>query len=531
MKRADLEARIQQALRLVKMNLPMMVPLIVQVRISLDMRVDTACVFPSGRMLVSPFFIAPMSTLQLAYLIAHEVMHLYLKSGERGKAFPNDHKIVNIAHDFIINHKLTQVFNMEPPCGGLKWDQFQYALDHHELLWDKYEQFQSLFDPIDEIPLEKMVIDLKEVIRLATPFYNRNYSKTSPQKNAKTEVTPDAAPSSPWDVLDQLNLPKLPEDSGQTEEENSETSEKTETEETSQQTDTPPQPPDGTVPDEIPDVLNNKQLELQQRMQDDDEVKKILDLLLDDVRTQKDELAMFPDMAPGELKQLIDGINKGIVQVAATKQALGNGELLAQILMGEDATIGSKDNEGGDDIWETGILRDAYRTPWELALQKWFDDSSPRTRSWAHASRRLGDRTDIALPGHQREGWTLNLVLDTSGSMTSVLPRMLGSIEQFARAASVTTIRILQCDVNVTVDKLVEIDDLAHFVAEGGGGSNMSPAMLRLADDPTVEHVIVLTDGRIYYPPSVPYDVLWALSEENDGFHPEYGRVIPIKQS
>ena len=166
--------------------------------------------------------------------------------------------------------------------------------------------------------------------------------------------------------------------------------------------------------------------------------------------------------------------------------------------------------------------------PWELALQKWFDDSGPRTRSWAHASRRLGDRTDIVLPGHQRDGWTLNLVLDTSGSMEWCLPRMLGSIEQFARAASVTTVRILQCDVEVTFDKLVEIDDLPHFQAQGGGGSDMSPAMLRLADDPTVEHVIVLTDGAIDYPPSVPYDVLWALPSEDDCFQPNYGRIIPV---
>ena len=116
MKCADLEARIQQAISLVKLHMPMMVPLIVQVRISLDMRIDTACVFPSGRMLVSPYFIAPMSSLQLAYLIAHEVMHLYLKTSERGKSFQNDHNIVNIAHDFIINHKLTQVFGIAPPC-------------------------------------------------------------------------------------------------------------------------------------------------------------------------------------------------------------------------------------------------------------------------------------------------------------------------------------------------------------------------------------------------------------------------------
>ena len=527
MNRADLEARIQQAIGLVKLHMPMMVPLIVQVRISLDMRVDTACVFPSGRMLVSPYFIAPMSSLQLAYLIAHEVMHLYLKSSKRGEAFPNNHKIVNIAHDFIINHKLTQIFGITPPCGGLNWEPFQNALSNSDYS-DEDERFPSLFKPLDNIPLEELVIDLKAFIIYATA-QRASKEPNNSQKEAQVAEEQLIDSSSPWDVLDQLNLPKLPDNESPSEENTQETPSTPEPKEAGQQQEPPSESADDNVPDEI-DLLDDKSLELQRRMQNDDEIQKVLDLLLDDVRTQEDEIAMFPEMEPGELKKLIDDINKGIVQVAAIKKASGNGEILAHILTGDKELAAHKGDSPGDSAWETGILHDAYYTPWELALQKWFDDAGPRTRSWAHASRRQGDRTDIALPGHQRNGWTLNLVLDTSGSMEDEIPRMLGSLEQFARAASVTTVRILQCDVNVTFDELVEIDDLAKFQAQGGGGSDMSPAMLRLADDPTVEHVIVMTDGWIDYPPTVPYDVLWALSEENDGFQPEYGRVIPITE-
>ena len=525
MKCADLEARIQQAISLVKLHMPMMVPLIVQVRISLDMRIDTACVFPSGRMLVSPYFIAPMSPLQLAYLIAHEVMHLYLKSSEREKAFKDSHNVVNIAHDFIINHKLTQVFGIDPPCSGLNWTPFQKALRDSDYYYED-ERFPSLFEPLDNIPLEELVIDLKAFIIYATAQRASKEPKNS-QKEAQEAEEQLIDSSSPWDVLDQLNLPKLPENEAPSEENTQETPSTPEPKESCPQQESRSESADDNILDEI-DLLDDESLELQQRMQNDDEIQKVLDLLLDDVCTQEDELTMFPEMEPGELKKLIDDIKKGIVQVAAIKKASGNGKILAGILIRDNELAENKGDSPGDTAWETGILHDAYYTPWELALQKWFDDAGPRTRSWAHASRRQGDRMDIALPGHQRDGWTLNLVLDTSGSMEDEIPRMLGSLEQFARAASVTTVRILQCDVNVTFDELVEIDDLAKFQAQGGGGSDMSPAMLRLADDPTVEHVIVMTDGWIDYPPTVPYDVLWALSEENDGFKPEYGRVIPI---
>ena len=131
MKRADLEAHIQHGVQLVKTFMPMMVPLIVQARISMDMRVETACVFPSGRILLSPHFIASMSPLELAYLIAHEILHLYYKTHEREGTF--DHNLVNIAHDFIINARLSKVFGIAPPGGGLDWSLFKNALYDNNL--------------------------------------------------------------------------------------------------------------------------------------------------------------------------------------------------------------------------------------------------------------------------------------------------------------------------------------------------------------------------------------------------------------
>src|SRR5262245_63712799 len=82
----------------------------------------------------------------------------------------------------------------------------------------------------------------------------------------------------------------------------------------------------------------------------------------------------------------------------------------------------------------------AYTPPWQLALQHWLDAVSPGPRSYGRPSRRGGDRDDIVLPGRKREGWTLHIVLDTSGSMIDTLPHILGLLATFSEASGVTDV-------------------------------------------------------------------------------------------
>ena len=295
----------------------------------------------------------------------------------------------------------------------------------------------------------------------------------------------------------------------------------------------PPPPPPPSPWDEL-DKLGFPHSEPQPAPKQKDDAQKLREkreqldeLLADDVRSTEEELELFPDERLAEIMKHTQNVQEGIRRAAAVKVALKRGDLLGK-LDGDSLGHGF---ETGDYSWETGLLQGDYHTPWELALQKWFDDAAPRTRNWAHASRRQGDRNDISLPGHAREGWTLHIVLDTSGSMLDDLPRMLGAIEHFARGAHVTQVHLIQVDTEVTADDFIELDSLAHFQALGCGGSDMSPAMQRLADDPTVQHVLVLTDGYVDYPPSVPYDVVWAVPPEYANFEPSYGKVIPIERN
>ena len=186
--------------------------------------------------------------------------------------------------------------------------------------------------------------------------------------------------------------------------------------------------------------------------------------------------------------------------------------------------------EGGGIARAVDIVRSCYAPPWEMAMQRWFDGLVTPKRSWGHASRRGAWRTDVVLPGRAQECYTLHVVLDTSGSMVEALPPILGKISVFARNVGMEQVHIVQCDAEVTKDEFVDIGRLENYRIAGYGGSNMSPAMLKLAEDPDVTAVLVVTDGYIRYPPeeNIPYDVLWCLPDTNEPETFPYGRTIHI---
>ena len=178
-------------------------------------------------------------------------------------------------------------------------------------------------------------------------------------------------------------------------------------------------------------------------------------------------------------------------------------------------------------------LRGLYRTPWEMALQRWLESVAPGERTFVRPSRRGADRADVVLPGRKREGWILNVVLDTSGSMTDEIPRALGAIADFCDAVAVDQIRLVQCDTAVTSDQFLSPAEVAAHTITGYGGSDLSPALHHLADDPHVKAVVVLTDGDIEYPEEeMPYDVLWLLpAAGSPSFRPSYGAVLTMQPS
>jgi len=238
-----------------------------------------------------------------------------------------------------------------------------------------------------------------------------------------------------------------------------------------------------------------------------------------DLINLEQERALFPEEtrhALGERQRLITQLAEqaaALVEIQRMVESTTSGDVLST----------------GITAFELHAAQVHYRPPWQRALQRWMDAVAPGQRSWARASRRGGQRSDIVLPGRKREGWTLHIVMDTSGSMTDTLALVLGAIASFCRASGVGEIHIVQCDTEVSVDEWLTPDELHRYRIAGYGGSDMSPAMHRLGADPEVEAALVITDGWIDYPTQpMPYDVLWVLTANCRRFNPPYGSVIPM---
>jgi predicted metal-dependent peptidase len=233
-----------------------------------------------------------------------------------------------------------------------------------------------------------------------------------------------------------------------------------------------------------------------------------------DVLDAQREKSMFPDDVAAQAEQ-----------VEAIKEAASSGLALARAV---GAMRGMRGEDPGAVSQVVNALRGIYRTPWEVILQRWMESVAPGERTFIRASRRGADRSDIVLPGRRREGWMLNVIVDTSGSMTDEIPRALGAIADFCDAVGMDQIRLLQCDVTVTGDELLSPSQLAEYSVTGYGGSDLTPAMQLLAADPQVTAVAIITDGDVQFPPdAMPYAVLWVLPPgRSAAFNPSYGRVV-----
>ncbi len=405
--RATLD-RIARGLRMVTVPLPHLSGLAAAVRVALDDSVPTMGIFASGRLVANRAFTARLSNPDLVFVLAHELLHLALRTHDR--AVGSSRLEFNYAHDYIINDILRHALGTQAiPAGGLDMPGAR------------------------ERSAEEIVLEMR-----------RNGSATQ----ARTQV---------WEgVIVTADQAMGSGKSGS--------------------------------PDQMGDVLDAAK-----------------------------ERAMFPESAEEQearARAVRDLAAKGM----AMAKALG-------ILRGRGLAPGGTEKN-------VRALRGIHRTPWQVALQRWLEGVSPGERTFQRASRRGADREDIVMPGRQRYSMLLNVVLDTSGSMSDALPAALGAIADFCEATGVDEIRVIQCDTAVTSDEMLSSTELADYAIKGYGGSDLTPALKALAEDPRVTAAIVITDGDISYPPDpMPYAVLWAVPGGTTTFAPPYGRVIAMGAS
>src|SRR5262245_24530861 len=111
-------SRILSGLRMVTVPLPHLAGLAAAVRVDLDDRVPTMGVFASGRVVANPAFAARLSGDDLVFVLAHELLHLALRTHDRARG--SGQLEFNYAHDYIINDMLRDALGAATiPAGGL----------------------------------------------------------------------------------------------------------------------------------------------------------------------------------------------------------------------------------------------------------------------------------------------------------------------------------------------------------------------------------------------------------------------------
>lgn len=404
--------RIGKGLRMVTVPLPHLAGLAAAVRVHLDWRVPTMGIFASGRLLVNPGFAARLKDNELVFVLAHELLHLALRTHDRARG--SGRLEFNYAHDYIINDILrTELGFTSIPAGGLDMPGARART------------------------AEDIVIEMR---RNAERMQSRTQVFEGKQTSVRRMFGQGGKPGEP-----------------------------------------------GQEDNEPGDVL-----------------------------ADKTEREMFPADAQELEKQKAE-----IEEIAARGRALAKAR---------EAMKGRGRAAGG----QTRVMlaqRGQFRPAWQHALQRWIESSAIGERTFTRPSRRSPERTDVVLPGRRRQSWMVNIVLDTSGSMTEAIPTVLGAIGDFCDAAGVDQVRLVQCDTAVTADVTLSPDELTSFEVSGFGGSDLTPAMLKFADDPQVSAVVVVTDGDIVFPADAPpYGVLWVLPQMAN-FNPPYGRVLTLDGS
>ena len=480
--------KLGAALSMTETLFPNAVTILTAMDVRLDERVTTAAVTSSGRMLISPKFLDTLTVQQTVFIIAHELYHILYGVFDRfdSKSPPHRRWLVNVAHDFIVNDMLEKKFaadSFNAHTGKLVKETSHpnksKFIPSDGLFWADYaESYKRIVGqdqpPLETFSLESLVFELERI------------SSVLPPGNPLDRMMRQEHSHQPWGtsmggLLDQLQIDCCDDSNSQ----DPSTADNSQT----------PSDDSGNFHD-LSDILSRRP-----------------ELLTDD-----EEAELFPDETAVERNSKRERIQSA-KELSSTRNAM------------EKSMNGGHGFTPGDGNAVVHALEGSWDTPWERALQKWLDDTTPPVRTWAKASRRAGNRTDVVLPGRLSDGYILNIVVDTSGSMADILPAAFGMIHSFGKNSGVHAVRIIQCDADVTADDTIDIDSITEFNVKGFGGSDMSPGLLRLADDPNVEAALVLTDGYIEYPPKekIPFDVLWCIFDwDASDFDPGYGDVIII---
>jgi len=447
---------LKNATYLVRINIPFLSELLDHVEFISSKEIETAGITATGKLIYNPEWISSLSLNDAMFIIAHEIMHLALRSHDRSER--EDSVLFNITHDFIINDRLKRLLNFQHvPANGLDWD-LEY----------------SGYYPLEDKSAEELLTFIRDVYndgRFEEDIFRKPWASDT---ESITKVYAD------------LNF---------------------------KNTIIKNQP----FADKLRDLLPEETTKSKPKLKNDD--SGLLELNTD-VISREIERILFPNVTQGELEIQKKQTDNIIGEVLSQKLVMDKSAEIFDVLKGDTAGSFTQNYEA---------LRSFHKPPWEMALQNWMEHIERTGRTYSRPSRR-GQFADFVRPGFKREGQTLHIVLDTSGSMDHILGKILGIIASFCEALMIPSVHIIQCDTEISEDSWYSPSELLHFTVKGLGGSDMSAGMQQLAEDDQVEHALVITDGWIDYPKDpMPYEVLWVIDNNEHSFDPPYGKVIRVE--
>ena len=330
--------KVEVAFQNVLISMPHLAGLIQLIDFRLDHRVPTAGVFASGKMLFNPDWLEELKINEVTFILAHELMHLILSTHERG--IGANAKLVNIAHDLIINEQLEKVFGVPTPAGGLMYRGFLKEWNNN-----------AIFTNFSDVSLEELVQFLKQ--------------KQAENKLQNTTCWP-------------TNIINPSKNSSQ----------------------------DTLLGNALQGALNN---------QDENPIPSANNEIWDsDVFTENLEKKLFPNENDSALKEKSNALKNKVFEAISL-------ETIQDRIINLSGSK-SRGTEPGNQRFTYQALKDHYAPPWQWAMQQWLESTSSTHNSYSRPSRR-GQYKNFVRPGKVRLGYTLHIVLDTSGSMEDVLPK------------------------------------------------------------------------------------------------------------
>lgn len=203
---------------------------------------------------------------------------------------------------------------------------------------------------------------------------------------------------------------------------------------------------------------------------------------------------------PGELPAQVDmGTGTGLSDVAAD---------MVKIAVAQDVQQATQTGGAGRGTMPAGITRWAARklapatVPWQTtlraAVRRAVEDQAGQVHhSWRRPNRRAP--RGLILPRLRAPKLTVDLIIDTSGSMgDDDLTAALSETRGVLRQAGVT-LRVLCCDAAATAPRMVRsIDDVT---LTGGGGTDLRVGIdAALAARPPADVIVAATDGGTPWP-------------------------------